>query len=291
MREAILYHLVSGHAWFTAGGVILLLFVLELGGIFRRRPAMLPVARVLLLLAIGVAALSGTAVPLPILVPLVLALGAVVATSFREQMTRTGAAATALALLLVLVAAANEARWHRMPPTVGGVSSIIVLGDSLSSGGFGEAAPWPRLVEQMTSVPVVSLASPGETTASAVRGQLPLLAGASPVSLVIVELGGNDLLGEATLEEFATSLDAILSSSAAAGERVVMFELPIPAGRWAWGSTQRRLARRHGALMIPKRVLARLVSTRQMVSDGLHPTDAGHRFLAAGVAQLVGGDR
>lgn len=286
MQSALLFHLVSGHAWFTAGAAVLILMGLELGGVFRRRPGLQRFARLLFLLAVGVSMLSGTPVPLWLAIPLAVAILAVIATRFRDEPTRLSRIASIAALALVAAALALEAPWHRTPSLESSPRSVIVLGNSLSSGGFAEAKPWPEQFETRVGIPTTSFANAGETVGSALVYQIDRLTEAGPDSLVVVELGGNDLLGGTPARRFATELDAVLSAARSNGSAVVMFELPIPPGRWHWGAIQRKAARRHDVALIPKRVLARLISNGELVEDGLHPTDAGHEYIARELARI-----
>jgi len=287
MQSALLFHLVSGHAWFTAGATVLILIGLELGGVFDRRPNLQRFARLLFLLAVGVSMLSGTPVPLWLAIPLAIAVLAVIATRFRDEPTRVSRFASIAALILVVAALALEAPWHRSPSLEKTPRSVMVLGDSLSSGGFAETKPWPEHFQTLAGVPTTSFANAGETVGSALVYQIDRLTEAGPDSLVVVELGGNDLLGGTPARRFGTELDAILSAARSSGSAVVMFELPIPPGRWHWGAIQRKAARRHDVALIPKRVLARLISNDVLVEDGLHPTDAGHEYIARELARVI----
>lgn len=59
-----------------------------------------------------------------------------------------------------------------------------------------------------------------------------------------------------------------------------MLELPIIPGKWAYGAQQRRVAARHGALLVPKRLLAGVVLTQENTTDGLHLSATGHERMA-----------
>ena len=67
-----------------------------------------------------------------------------------------------------------------------------------------------------------------------------------------------------------------------------MFELPLLPGRWAYGAAQRRIASRHGIVLIPRRVLAGILLDPANTSDGLHLTQQGHEKLAGAVADWAG---
>ncbi len=70
MREFFVYHLVSGHAFFSAGAVLLAIFGLDLAGLWVRRPRWQYPVRVVVVASVVCAGLSGTPVSMWLLVPL-----------------------------------------------------------------------------------------------------------------------------------------------------------------------------------------------------------------------------
>ncbi|HUP44925.1 MAG TPA: GDSL-type esterase/lipase family protein [Thermoanaerobaculia bacterium] len=249
----ILYHIYSGQLFFTAAALYLV-------GIF------VPRLRVLALLAIPLALLSGTPMPWWFALPL-LAVTVAGLIRRRSRMVRVLAAAG------VLVAAAAE-----VPYQIGGAFSppgrLIVIGDSLAAGGFAESQPWPHRL----GVPVVNLARAADTAAGALSEQVPAMPPPTRGDVVIIEIGGNDMLDGLPARSFARALDQIVR--AAAPREVVILEIPLLPGRWAYGAAQRRVAHRHGATLIPKRVLAKVLADPRNTDDGLHLTDRGHEALA-----------
>src|SRR5438128_797299 len=71
MQNLILYHLVSGHAWFSSGLLFLLVVISDAAGTFDKRGWLRRTARVVLVVAIIIASLSGTPLPLWLAIPLV----------------------------------------------------------------------------------------------------------------------------------------------------------------------------------------------------------------------------
>lgn len=67
-----------------------------------------------------------------------------------------------------------------------------------------------------------------------------------------------------------------------------MFELPLPPLGFAYGRIQRRLARRYGVRLIPKRHLSGLLFNEVTTLDGLHLSEEGHRRMAVRVAGHLG---
>jgi acyl-CoA thioesterase-1 len=105
--------------------------------------------------------------------------------------------------------------------------------------------------------------------------------------VVLIEIGGNDLLGGTSSEEFGRGLDAILSKLAAPGRTVVMFELPLLPNKIAYGQIQRRLAAKYGVWLIPKRYLVDVIGGKDATTDGLHLAPAVARHMAALVAEML----
>jgi acyl-CoA thioesterase-1 len=111
--------------------------------------------------------------------------------------------------------------------------------------------------------------------------------------LVLIEIGGNDLLGATSAREFERDLDALFSrvcgSAGASPSRrtVVMFELPLPPLSNEYGRIQRRLTNQYGVQLIPKRVLMAVLARGGGTLDSIHLTDEGHEQLAAAVWNVI----
>lgn len=191
--------------------------------------------------------------------------------------------------VMVTLAMVLEARFFLSRPREGWrPSRIAVIGDSLSSGGFGENHLWPDILSRDTGIPVENLAQPSETLSSALATRASLLA-ESRADLVIVELGGNDVVEGTSLARFERDLDQLLRLARRNGRRSVMMELPVLPGKWAFGASQRSLARRHDVMLVPKRVLASiLTSPANVTSDSLHLSEEGHRQFAGRMKVWLG---
>jgi len=161
---------------------------------------------------------------------------------------------------------------------------VFVLGDSLSAGLGRDTPTWPQVLADQTGRSVTNLAHPG----SRLRDGLGQAEGLpSDESLVVIELGGNDLLGGATADEFRRDLTALLRGVTQAGRQVVMFELPLLPLQNRYGEAQREVCARLGVVLIPRRVLAGAVAWPGHTTDGLHLSAEGHRWLARRVASWI----
>lgn len=191
-----------------------------------------------------------------------------------------------------------ELPYHFLPRLPGaGNPPLFIIGDSLSAGiGSGTRHTWPELLPD--SVEVHNLARPGATTAMAWKSQANQLPPAG--GLVLIEIGGNDLLGTTTAREFERHLEALLARASGSAEgspsqvakasprTVVMFELPLPPMSNEYGRIQRRLAGRYGVHLIPKRVFMGVLAGGGATLDSIHLTDEGHEHMAATVWQVIG---
>lgn len=184
--------------------------------------------------------------------------------------------------VLLLLAESPHLRSPRIRMDAG--QSLCVVGDSISAGiGSGERC-WPEVLAAATSLRVENLAVPGATTQSALA-QLPRIAESNAV--VLLEIGGNDLLDRIDAATFESHLDQLVSVLRAGGHDVAMFELPLFPFQNAYGRVQRAVAKRHAVALIPRRHFARVLGMKNGTLDGLHLTQKGHDEMARRVAACL----
>jgi acyl-CoA thioesterase-1 len=182
----------------------------------------------------------------------------------------------ALLVVLVLVSTVVVQQYPSRPKLSSDKRPVFVLGDSLSAGLGGHEGTWPTLLADRLGRPVQNLARPGAQLADGL-----LQARALPNScVVLIELGGNDLLGGVTAEAFAESLRRLLRQLVGEGRSLVMFELPLLPLQNRYGQVQRQVGTEFGVRLIPRRILAGAVTLPGHTTDGLHLSTTGHRWLA-----------
>lgn len=161
---------------------------------------------------------------------------------------------------------------------------LAVIGDSISAGLGGRTEPWPVILARIAGLAVTNLAVPGDTTAGA-------LAQAKPIppsdASVLIEIGGNDRLGDTGARRFERDLKALLDAVCRPGRVVAMFELPLPPLANAFGRVQPREADAHGVILIPKRVLAGVLGAPGATLDGLHLSQAGRIRMASLLGTMI----
>lgn len=191
-------------------------------------------------------------------------------------------------VVLTVVVWCDEVRHHLWWPLRGKeYSRLVLIGDSLTAGmGFGGEVIWPVRLKQNTGWDVVDLSEAGSTVKLAQNQAARIPVGEG---LVLVEIGGNDMLEVGDVGAFEKGLDELLEMIRGPGREVVMFELPLPPLCQRFGEVQRRLARKYGVRLLPKRYFGGLLMPAGATEDGLHFSNEGHERVAKFVEELVGG--
>jgi len=283
----IAFHFAGGDAFFTGAGLILAACAIAIAR--RKHPARGGEAALALVGGV-IVALSATPLPGGLYTPWGLLLLAWL--MLRRRTTPEGAANYVAGLTLLLFAAtAFCLLWegnYRRPPTLRGMQHerMAVIGDSISAGMLGGDEPtWPRQFRETTGADLVDVSQEGATARGALRqaARIP-----EDVTLVVIEIGGNDVLGETSRAQFADDLAELLAALDRPNRELVMLELPLPPLYNSFGRAQRALAARHGAALISKRDFAAILFTEGATLDGLHLSERGHRLMAEMIRRRLG---
>ena len=287
ITRSLVYHVASGHAFFTGAACLIVAACLSP---FTRGRGIRIIRNVLVL--IGGTAVFVSATPLPpwaylglVLLTLLWLAGEVARGRLPARIVLGLRLVTALCWSAAVLAELPYHRTPRVPPL--GHPTLGVIGDSVTAGISGyEAVTWPGLLAGRYGVEVRDHSQMGANVASALRQAGDLT---PDERLVVLEIGGNDILGATTPVQFEAGLDALLESVRRPGRVVVMLELPLPPTYNAYGHIQRRLARRHGVLLVPKRVLLGILERGGGTLDTIHLTQEGHRQMSEAIWRVVRG--
>jgi acyl-CoA thioesterase-1 len=283
MNSVALYF-ASGESLYLGAALLLLLIA---GSPFMKRPWLLRLRNLGAWLALAMVVMACP--PFALVVDLIfftaLVLWFIAWNRSSGQWLRSRTAATAVLGVLVLLLAAIEFSHRKMPVVVGKPSDhLVVIGDSISSGIDPRVPSWPLVLQETTGIAVKNLARPGAQS----RDGLTMAEKLTPEDhVVLIEIGGNDLLEGVPSEEFRKALDALRSKASVPGRMVVMFELPLFPHRIAYGRIQRGLAAKYGVWLIPKRFFTEVIGGANATSDGLHLSSEGTRRMAALVVQAL----
>ncbi|OGV56555.1 MAG: hypothetical protein A2X49_06680 [Lentisphaerae bacterium GWF2_52_8] len=279
-------YFISGQSFFT--GQLCLLLAVAASFAYARRPFYKYLTRALLLLGILLIVSSSSPVYGPffrfsVMVFMVL----FVLLQIGSPTLRFGTLFfQCLAFACSLYMANDEYRYWNLPsvPPLK-QSRLFVLGDSISAGiGFKGEKTWTELLQESGKLKVVSLAVGGATVgASLDRAELISGEGA----LVLIELGGNDVLRSTPYGDFERDLEKLFKELSGRKRVLLMFELPTPPLRTAYCSIQRSLARKYGVILVPRRFFVGILSGAGNTFDGLHLSNQGHERLASLVWALL----
>ena len=162
--------------------------------------------------------------------------------------------------------------------------TIVCFGDSLTAGvGRGAGATYPEHLARLLGVPVVNAGVPGDTASQALRRLDGVLA--DDPWLVVVELGGNDILRRVPLETTEAALATVVERLLEARVVPLLIEVRGPFGG-RHGRLFDRLESRYGVPVLSD-VLPDLLVDRRYKSDAIHLNAAGYERLAEAVAQRI----
>lgn len=281
MRNVLLYHLASGQLVISSSLLVaagLLVALWGRGQRFKRASDFLTVLGASLFLISG-APWNFSVLLTPVAIRVV---GALVYGRPRDADSRRIAWAEVCIWLLIAGSELNRQRLPRLPELLD--AEYAVIGDSLSAGVDDAEKPWPALLQGRHKIQVTNLAVAGATVATALEQASQL---DESHSVVLVEVGGNDLLQNDPQADLNGAYHTLLQAIHATGRVVLMFELPSLPLRGGTIATQRRMAHGLNVIMIPRRVLAGVLLADGATTDSLHLSPQGHEKLADEVWRLL----
>ena len=172
------------------------------------------------------------------------------------------------------------------------VSSILVLGDSISAGyGMNVDDGWVNLMNQTLrqrelAYRMVNASISGETTVGGLK-RLPELLREHAPSIVVIELGGNDGLRGYPTTKIMDNLLTMTDLVKAAGARPVIITMRIPPNygpRYtrAFEQVFADAAEQSKATLVPFLFEELAVDAQMMQDDGIHPTAKAQPLLVEG---------
>jgi acyl-CoA thioesterase-1 len=187
-------------------------------------------------------------------------------------------AAAALAL------ASCKRREPRLPPIAAG-ATVLALGDSITYGtGASPETSYPTVLATLSGWNVVNGGVPGDTSAQALA-RLPALLDEHKPALVLVSIGGNDLLRRLPDADVRANLERIVAAVRAAGAQPVLVGVPQPTllaaasgslddhPLYADLAEQQRVPLLAGAW-------SKVLGDERLKSDRIHANAAGYRAFA-----------
>ena len=171
-------------------------------------------------------------------------------------------------------------------PAVGPDEVIVAFGDSLTYGtGATESESYPAVLTQLIGRKVVRSGVPGEVTAQGLARLPQVIAEHSP-ALMIVCLGGNDMLRRGDEAQIKKNLAEIIRTIRGRGISVVLVGVPKPSLITSAPAFYAELAKEFD-IPYEGKVVTDVMYQLELKADPIHPNAKGYRRMAEAIAQLL----
>ena len=177
---------------------------------------------------------------------------------------------------------------ERVPriPAVAPNEVIVAFGDSLTYGtGAAESESYPAVLAQLIGRRVVRAGVPGEVTAQGLARIEQVIEAHRP-ALMIVCLGGNDMLRKVDETQVKNNLGGIIRAIQSRGIAVVLVGVPKPALITSAPAFYGELANEFG-IPYEGKVVTDVMYQLELKADPIHPNAKGYRRMAEAVAELL----
>ena len=190
---------------------------------------------------------------------------------------------TAFAIFIYFIYGRSEGKVHLSPAKPG---IVVAFGDSITQG-VGATAPektYPARLEALVGRKVINSGRAGDTTYQALERLASDVLVHQP-AVVIIGLGSNDEIRRIPNETTAMNLGHIVAKIHEAGAMAAFLDIDPPAGGWRF----KLLRKQNGDMAVLQidGVMRGFWGNRELMSDTIHPSDAGYQLLAERVAAAL----
>lgn len=189
-----------------------------------------------------------------------------------------------IALVAVLFLAACE----RAPtlPKLSPHDVIVAFGDSLTHGtGASDDTAYPAVLASLTGRTVINAGVPGDTTDTGLQ-RLPSVLDEYKPRLVLLCLGGNDMLRKQPAAATENNLRLLVKTIRSSGAEVVLIGVPEPKLFGGAPDFYTRVAR-DMKLPLEDEAFDEVLKDNRLKSDPIHANAAGYRLIAERLNALL----
>lgn len=163
-------------------------------------------------------------------------------------------------------------------PTAPSSVTVVAFGDSITAGvGTSGSNDYVSVLSNRTGVSIINAGRPGDTTASALA-RIDSAVLSRDADIVIVFLGGNDLLQGVPVQQRIANITAIVQQIRSDGAAVIL----VGVGSGALDAFEGALpgiASQTSSTLVPA-VLDGIFGVPSLMADLIHPNNAGHAIIA-----------
>lgn len=164
--------------------------------------------------------------------------------------------------------------------------TVVAFGDSLTYGtGADPQTAYPAVLSTLIHHPIINAGEPGETTTEALA-RLPQVLSQHHPKLVLLCLGGNDMLRQQHAATIAENLRTLIRAIQTSGASVVLIGVPEPK---LFGGAPAFYADIADELKLPYEgdVFNEVLKNPRLKSDPIHANAEGYRLIAERLAELL----
>lgn len=186
-------------------------------------------------------------------------------------------------LSLFLSACGSEPQLQALPHD----AVILAFGDSLTYGtGTKKESSYPSLLQQLSGRQVINAGIPGDLTAGGLARLADTLDETQP-QLLILCLGGNDMLRQKAATEIERNLEEMIQISRQQGVPVLLLGVPRPAIFGLESAAFYYSLAERMEIPLEADIIPEVLSERNLRSDPIHPNTEGYRLIAEGVVNKL----
>src|SRR5574340_1137782 len=163
---------------------------------------------------------------------------------------------------------------------------IVAFGDSLTHGtGASDDTAYPAILASLTGRTVINAGVPGDTTASGLQ-RLPAVLAEHHPRLVLLCLGGNDMLRKQPAATTENNLRLLVQTIRASGAEVMLIAVPEPK---LFGGAPDFYSRVAEDMRVPLEddVFNEVLKDNRLKADPIHANAAGYRVVAERLAEFL----
>lgn len=170
-------------------------------------------------------------------------------------------------------------------PRLNSSDTILAFGDSLTHGtGASNDTAYPAVLQQLSGHTVINAGIPGETTAEGLTRLPDALAEHQP-KIVLLCLGGNDMLRQQNPAATESNLRQMIQSIRASGASVVL--IGVPGGIFSGAPDYYEKLADEFDIPYEGEIFDEVLRNPRLKSDPIHANSEGYRKVAERLAELL----
>ncbi len=163
---------------------------------------------------------------------------------------------------------------------------IVFLGNSITAGqGARPGEDFPSLIGKELNVPIINAGVSGNTTGDALLRINEDVISRNP-SIVVVELGGNDLLEHVDIEVTKRNLDLIFTKIKPTGAKIVILGINFFLFQKNYETDWQAFAKKYDAIYVPN-ILEGIITDESLKFDDIHPNARGYQKIAERLTPII----